>query len=213
MQYWVPLPIDLVKEKRGGPNAGVIARLKPGVTLAEAQIQLNAARIQLQQEFPQTNQGVGAHLFSRRHQNVRQTNTSLLALLGASGLILLVTCANIASLLLAHGESRRGHRASAHTVSRIREAIVVLQPRSRPAAKHSCRKRIPRARRKLPSSMRIWPARCGRAAILNRLINTNNPQHPMWAKVVGVVAPMRNVSIDFVARPECLFHPRRPRAT
>ena len=108
MQYWVPLPIDLGKEKRGGPNAGVIARLKPGVTLAEAQIQLNAACVRLQQEFPQSNQGVSAHLFSLRQQNVRQTNTPLLALLGATGLILLLTCANISSLLLARGESRRG---------------------------------------------------------------------------------------------------------
>ena len=108
MQYWVPLPIDLAKEKRGGPNAGVIARLKPGVSLAEAQTQLNSACVRLQQEFPQTNHGLSAHLFSLRQQTVRQTNRPLLALLAATGLILLLTCANIASLLLAHGESRSG---------------------------------------------------------------------------------------------------------
>jgi len=108
MQYWVPLPIDLAKEKRGGPNAGVIARLKPGVSFSEAQTQLDSACVRLQQEFPQTNHGLSAHLFSLRQQTVRQTNTPLLALLAATGLILLLTCANIASLLLAHGESRSG---------------------------------------------------------------------------------------------------------
>jgi putative ABC transport system permease protein len=108
MQYWVPLPIDLAKEKRGGPNAGVIARLRPGVPLDEAQTQLNAACVRLQQEFPDTNRGLSANLFSLRQLTVGQTNTPLLALLAATGLILLLTCANIASLLLAHGESKRG---------------------------------------------------------------------------------------------------------
>jgi len=108
MQYWVPLPIDLAKEKRGSPNAGVIARLRPGVSLTEAQTQLNAACFRLQQELPQTNRGLSARLFSLRQQTVRQTSTPLLALGAATGLILLLTCANIASLLLAYGESRSG---------------------------------------------------------------------------------------------------------
>lgn len=108
MQYWVPLPINLAEEKRGGPNAGVIARLRPGVSLAEAQTQLNAACERLQREFPQTNRGLSARVFSLRQVTVRQTDTPLLALLAATGLILLLTCANIASLLLAHGESRSG---------------------------------------------------------------------------------------------------------
>ena len=111
MQYWVPLPIDLGKEERGNPNAGVIARLKPGVSLAEAQNQLDAACLRLQQEFPATNSGLSAHLSSLREQTVRQTNTPLLALLAAAGLIVLLTCANIASLLLARGESKSAELA------------------------------------------------------------------------------------------------------
>jgi putative ABC transport system permease protein len=108
MQFWVPLPVNLPEEKRGDPNAGVIARLRPGVSLAEAQTQLNAACVRLQQAFPQTNRGLSARLFSLHQQTVGQTDTPLLALLTAAGLILLLTCANIASLLLAHGESRSG---------------------------------------------------------------------------------------------------------
>jgi putative ABC transport system permease protein len=111
MQYWVPLPIDLEKEARGNPNAGVIARLKPGVSLAEAQTQLDAACLRLQQEFPATNRGLSAHLSSLREQTVRQTNTPLLALLAATGLIVLLTCANIASLLLARGETKNAELA------------------------------------------------------------------------------------------------------
>src|SRR5260370_5830800 len=106
MQYWVPWPIDLAKEKRSAPNAGVIARLRPGVSLTEAQTQLNPACVRLQQEFPQTNRGLSAHLFSLQQLTVGQTNAPLPALLRATGLILLLTCANIASLLLAYVESR-----------------------------------------------------------------------------------------------------------
>ncbi len=111
MQYWAPLPIDLEKEGRGKPNAGVIARLKPGVSLAEAQIQLDAACLRLQQEFPATNRGLSAHLSSLRKQTVSQTNAPLLALLAATGLLVLLTCANIASLLLARGESKSAELA------------------------------------------------------------------------------------------------------
>src|SRR3984957_1291044 len=111
MQFWVPLPVDLEKEVRGNPNAGVIARLKPGVSLAEAQTELEAACLRLQQEFPATNRGLSAYLSSLREQTVRQTNTPLLALLAAAGLIVLLTCANIASLLLARGESKSAELA------------------------------------------------------------------------------------------------------
>ena len=111
MQFWVPLPIDIEKEGRGNPNAGVIARLKPGVSLAEAQAQLEAACLRLQQEFPATNRGLSAHLSSLREQTVRQTNTPLLALLAAAGFIVLLTCANIAGLLLARGESKSAELA------------------------------------------------------------------------------------------------------
>src|SRR5579872_473308 len=111
MQYWVPLPVDLEKEGHGNPNAGVVARLKPGTSFAEAQTQLDAACLRLQQEFPATNRGVSAHLSSLREQTVRQTNTPLLALLAAAGLIVLLSCANIASLLLAQGESKSSELA------------------------------------------------------------------------------------------------------
>ena len=111
MQYWVPLPIDLAKEEHGNPNAGVIARLKPGVSLAAAQTQLDAACLRLQQQFPATNRGLSAHLASLREQTVQQTNMPLLALLAATGLLVLLTCANIASLLLARGESKSAELA------------------------------------------------------------------------------------------------------
>jgi putative ABC transport system permease protein len=106
MQYWVPLGADLAKEPHGHPNAGVIARLRSGVPLQAAQAQLETACRLLQQEFPATNQGLSASLSSLHQHTVGAFDGPLLALLAATALILLLTCANITSLLLAKGESR-----------------------------------------------------------------------------------------------------------
>jgi predicted permease len=106
MQYWVPLGADLAKEPHGAPNAGVIARLKNGVSVQQAQTQLETACRLLQQEFPATNQDLSASLSSLHQHTVGAFQGPLLALLVATVLILLLTCANITSLLLAKGESR-----------------------------------------------------------------------------------------------------------
>jgi len=111
MQFWMPLGLDLAKEQHGAPNAGVIARLKPGVGLHEAQAQLESACGLLQREYPATNANLTGRLSSLRQQTDKEVNGPLLALLSAAALILLLTCANIASLLLARGESRANELA------------------------------------------------------------------------------------------------------
>lgn len=111
MQFWTPLAFDPAKQKHGTPNAGAIAKLKPGVTLSEAQAQLeNACRL-LEREYPKTNRGLSARIFSLRQQTVRGLNGPLHALLTASGLILLLASANVAGLLLARGAARSGELA------------------------------------------------------------------------------------------------------
>jgi putative ABC transport system permease protein len=106
MQYWVPLGADLALEPHGAPNAGVIARLKKGVSAQAAQGQLETACRLLQREFPATNRDLSARLSSLHQHTVGAFDGPLFALLGATALILLLTCANITSLLLAKGEFR-----------------------------------------------------------------------------------------------------------
>ena len=111
MQFWMPLGADFSKEPHGAPTSGVIARLKDGVMLAQAQDQLESACRLLQREYPATNKDLSANLVPLRQQTVDRVNEPLLALLGATGLILLLTCGNVASLLLARGESRANELA------------------------------------------------------------------------------------------------------
>lgn len=111
MQFWMPLSTEPAKMKHGVPNDGVIARLRPGVTLSEAQTQLESACALLQREFPETNRDLSARVLFLREQTVHQASGALVALLAAAALILLLTCTNIASLLLAKGESRANELA------------------------------------------------------------------------------------------------------
>jgi predicted permease len=111
MQYWVPRTVDLAKSPHGLANAGVIARLKDGVTQAEAQEQLQAACRRLEEEYPASNRDLSAFLRSLRQQTVLPVRAPLLALFAAAALVVLLTCANIAGLLLARGEARAGELA------------------------------------------------------------------------------------------------------
>jgi putative ABC transport system permease protein len=111
MQYWLPLGRDLAKEPHGAASSRVIARLKDGVALAQVQQQLESACRLQQHDFPETNTNLSASLVPLRQQTVHEVNEPLLALLAAAGMVLLLTCANIASLLLARGESRANELA------------------------------------------------------------------------------------------------------
>jgi putative ABC transport system permease protein len=111
MQYWVPRTVDLAKSPHGLANAGVIARLKDGVTQDQAQEQLQAACRRLEEQYPATNRDLSAFLRSLREQTVLPVSAPLLALFAAAVLVALLTCANIASLLLARGEARAGELA------------------------------------------------------------------------------------------------------
>lgn len=111
MQYWVPRTVDLAKSPHGLANAGVIARLKDGVTQVQAQEQLQAACRRLGEEYPATNRDLSAFLRSLREQTVLPVGAPLLVLFAAAVLVMLLTCANIASLLLARGEARAGELA------------------------------------------------------------------------------------------------------
>ncbi len=107
-QMWKPQNWTAAERAiRDNHNYGVIARLKPGVTLAQAKAELATISDHLAQQYPQDNKGWGATAVPLRDDLVGDVRPALLILLGAVALVLLIACANVANLLLAKMLSRR----------------------------------------------------------------------------------------------------------
>jgi putative ABC transport system permease protein len=107
-EVWTPIaftPQELTL--RNSHYLKVLGRLKPGVTLEMANSEMTAVAAQLEQDFPKSNDGTGAAVFSLHSEIVGQVKTPLLIFLGAVAFILLIACANVANLMLARAASRQ----------------------------------------------------------------------------------------------------------
>jgi putative ABC transport system permease protein len=127
--YWEPLfaaafMTKEIREERANRMLDVIARLKPGVTLAQAKADLDLLSKQIEQQSPVSNTNVIFNATSMHENVTRDYRPALLVLLGAVGLVLLIACANVANLLLARAIARQKEVAIRMALGASRRRIV-----------------------------------------------------------------------------------------
>jgi predicted permease len=107
-EFWVALrPTRECERRRSCHNLSSLARLKDGVSVASALMQMKSIAAELEKEYPGDNRGASASIMPLSESIVGGIRPILLVLLGGAGLLMLIACVNVSSLLLVRSESRR----------------------------------------------------------------------------------------------------------
>jgi len=150
VEFFVPAayPRDQMVS-HGDHDINVLGRLRPGASVRGAQSELDAISAGLAQRFPNSNQGMRAVIAPLQDDLIRKVTDSLRALLGASGLIVLITCVNVANLLLVRAIARRHETSVRFALGASRLRIV---------------------RQFLVESLLVAAAGCGAGILLGRVL-------------------------------------------
>jgi predicted permease len=106
-QIWLPLTPEPAELRRDAHDFLAVGRLRPGISIDYARVQLNGISAQLAKAYPETDDGLGALLIPLKDAKVGRIRGSLLILFGVVGFVFLIACANVSSFVLSRAAARR----------------------------------------------------------------------------------------------------------
>src|SRR5436190_18612675 len=107
-EVWVPFALEASRMSRHADRfLRPIGRLKTGVTIRQAQAEMDTITRRLEKLYPQENTGAGVSIISLREMFAGEMRSALLVMLGAVGFVLLIACTNVANLMLARAAARQ----------------------------------------------------------------------------------------------------------